>query len=340
MAVSSLLQGLVDTVLKGDATISKLDPTIRGKVITIYGSNNLGKTRNAVKFPNPIIIPLEKGCNATSGAVVLKTSTYLDVQRHVQKLTTNPQLLQALEQEPMTLIIDGLENLGLLCQRRLCSKYQVADISEGKGGYGLWGYYQKEMASLINDIVSCGYTVVFIGHEQVNKEGYRTLAGDIRNVKPILDNSDIVCYLTSNGVDENNQVIPSSAWLAETDQFFARSRFDYMDTYLPEFSASNLIEAIRVGIERQIEAEGAEVTDFTGQQDMYKSVISMNHAETVQALAEQYDQLEAIGQLAVWEETVSEHLDGITVSEAKPSQLESLHAIYSDLQCFLEQNMA
>ena len=259
MAVSNLLAGLVESTLKGKATISKLDSSIRGKIITIYGNNGLGKTKNAVKFPNPVVIPLEKGLNATSGAVVLKTATYTDVKAHVRMLTTNPQWLKALEQEPITLIFDGLENLGLLCQRWLCSKYDVADIAEGKGGYGLWGYYQKEMAALINDIVSHGYTIVFIGHEQESKEGYHSIAGDVRNVKPIRDNSDIVCYLTSNGVDENNQVIPSSAWLAETDQFFARSRFDYMDTYLEVFSAENLIEAIRVGIERQIEAEDAEV---------------------------------------------------------------------------------
>ena len=339
MAISNLLQGLVETTLRGKATISKLDSSIRGKIITIYGNNGLGKTKNAVKFPNPVVIPLEKGLNATSGAVVLKTATYTDVKAHVRMLTTNPQWLKALEQEPITLIFDGLENLGLLCQRWLCSKYDVADIAEGKGGYGLWGYYQKEMAAFINDIVSHGYTIVFIGHEQESKEGYHSIAGDVRNVKPIRDNSDIVCYLTSNGVDENNQVIPSSAWLAETDQFFARSRFDYMDTYLPVFSAENLIEAIRVGIERQIEVENAEVTDFAGQQEMYQSSVSMSHEETIGALAQQFDQLESIERLDVWEEVVARHLDGIAVSEAKPSQLENLHSIYIDLQEFLAENL-
>ena len=135
MAVSNLLAGLVESTLKGKATISKLDSSIRGKIITIYGNNGLGKTKNAVKFPNPVVIPLEKGLNATSGAVVLKTATYTDVKAHVRMLTTNPQWLKALEQEPITLIFDGLENLGLLCQRWLCSKYDVADIAEGKGGY-------------------------------------------------------------------------------------------------------------------------------------------------------------------------------------------------------------
>jgi hypothetical protein len=337
MAISSLLAGLAETTMKGRATVSKLDPSIRGKIVFTYGGNNLGKTKNAVKFPNPVVIPLEKGMNGTQGALVLKTATYTDVKMHVRTLTTNPQWLKALEQEPITIVIDGAEKLGLMCQRWLCQKYDVADISEGKGGYGLWGYYEKEIAGLVMDLTSQGYTILFIGHRQVDhKTGFITPKGDKRNIDPIIDVCDVVAYLTPNGVDENNQVIPSSAWLAETDQFFARSRFDYMDTYLETFSAGNLIEAIREGIQREIDATSGEVTDFAGQQEMYQSSIQMNHEETISALAGQYDQLANIDRLDVWEDVVARHLDGIPVSEAKPSQLENLHAIYNDLAEFLE----
>lgn len=336
MAISNLLAGLVDSTMKGRATVSKLDPSIRGKILFTYGGNNLGKTKNAVLFPNPVVIPLEKGMNGTQGAVVLKTATYTDVKMHVRTLVTNPQWLKALEQEPITIVIDGAEKLGLMCQRWLCQKYDVADISEGKGGYGLWGYYEKEIAGLVMDLTSQGYTILFIGHRQTDhKTGFVTPKGDKRNIEPIIDVCDVVAYLTPNGVDENNQVIPSSAWFAETDQFFARSRFDYMDTYLPHFTADNLIEAIRVGIERQIEAENAEVTDFVGQQEMYQSAVQMTHDETISALAGQYDQLSNADRLDVWEDVVARHLDGISVSEAKPSQLENLHAIYHELADFL-----
>ena len=65
----------------------------------------------------------------------------------------------------------------------------------------------------------------------------------------------------------------------------------------------------------------------------------MNHEETISALAGQFDQLESIERLDVWEEVVARHLDGIPVSEAKPSQLENLHSIYIDLQEFLSDNL-
>ena len=65
----------------------------------------------------------------------------------------------------------------------------------------------------------------------------------------------------------------------------------------------------------------------------------MSHEETIGALAQQFDQLESIERLDVWEEVVARHLDGIAVSEAKPSQLENLHSIYIDLQEFLAENL-
>ena len=109
-----------------------------------------------------------------------------------------------------------------------------------------------------------------------------------------------------------------------------------MDTYLEVFSAENLIEAIREGIQREIDATSGEATDFAGQQEMYQSSVQMNHEETINALAGQYDQLANVDRLDIWEDVVSRHLDGIPVSEAKPSQLENLHAIYNDLAEFLE----
>ena len=217
-----------------------------------------------------------------------------------------------------------------MCQKSICSKFDVSDIADVPHGKG-WSAYKKEMHSLVTDIVSQGFTIVFIGHTTENKDGYSTFAVDDRVAKPIKDVSDIVCFLTSNGVDENNQVIPSSAWFAETDKFFARSRFDYMDNYLEVFSAQNLIEAIRVGIERQIEAENAQVTDFDGQQEMYTSTFTMSFEETIEAIREQYMTLNDMDKLDNFQVVVERHLGDTPVSEAKPSQLENLQAIYEEL---------
>lgn len=330
MSFNNLFAELTQEVFRDSLTVSKLDPSVKGKVITLIGGNGLGKTRNAVKFPNPIVLPLERGMNAINNVPVLKTSTYADVKRHVRTLTTNRKMLDLLKTDCATIIFDGLENLALMCQKSICAKYDVSDIADVPHGKG-WSAYKKEMHSLVTDIVSQGYTIIFIGHTVETKDGYSTFAVDDRVAKPIKDVSDIVCFLTSNGVDENNQVIPSSAWFAETDKFFARSRFDYMDNYLEVFSAQNLMDAIKVGIERQIEAEDAQVTDFDGQQEMYLSSFTLTFEETIDAIREQYMALHEMDKLDVFAEVVAKHLGDTPVSEAKPSQFESLQCIYEEL---------
>ena len=330
MTLNNAFAELAQEVFRDTVTVSKLDVSVKGKVLTFLGGNNLGKTRNAVKFPNPIVIPLERGMNAIDNILTLKTSTYADVKRHVRTLTTNRKLLEMLKTECVTIIFDGLENLALMCQKSICAKFDVSDIADVPHGKG-WSAYKKEMHALVTDIVSQGYTIIFIGHSHETKEGYSTFAVDDRVAKPIKDISDIICYITPNGVDENNQVIPSSAWMAETDKFFARTRFSYMDVYLPVFSAENLMEAIRVGIERQIEAENAQVTDFNGQMEMYTSSFNMTFDEAISAIREQYMTLQEMDKLETFAEVVEKHLGETPVSEAKPSQLENLQGIYEEL---------
>lgn len=325
------IQSALGNIFRDKVTTTKISPSIKGKSFLIYGGNSLGKTTNAVKFPNPIVIPCERGLSATTGANVLKTGNYTDVKNHIRTLVTNRQMLELLKDNTLTVIIDGVDSLGLMCQRWLCNKYEVTDISEGKGGYGLWGYYEKEMANLVNDLTSVGYTLIFITHQQEDKNGYITPKGDKRTLAPIQNACDITGYLTSNGVDENGRVIPSSLHLAQTDYFFARCRFPYIETHIPVFSAENLIEAVRVGIEKQIEVENAQTTDFNGIQEIYSSSFNMTFDEAISAIREQYMTLQEMDKLETFAEVVEKHLGETPVSEAKPSQLENLQGIYEEL---------
>ena len=85
-------------------------------------------------------------------------------------------------------------------------------------------------------------------------------------MNPIIDKCDYVVYLKSNGVDSDGKIIKSSAYLAETPEFFARARIEYTPTFIKEFTAENLTKAIQEGINKKREIEGATVTSFEVQQ--------------------------------------------------------------------------
>ncbi|KOS00963.1 AAA family ATPase, partial [Paenibacillus polymyxa] len=144
-------------------------------------------------------------------------------------------------------------------------------IASGRDGFGLWKEYETAYWEEIDKLIGAGFTVVFIAHQTEDKEGKIWPKGDKRALAPVIDNSDIVVHVRSNGIDEKNQVIKSSAFLAETDKFFARSRFDYIQTGLKEFTAEALEEAIIKAIEKQEQVEGIKAVTYEEQKETLKS---------------------------------------------------------------------
>ena len=47
--------------------ISTVAQGLEGKVILVYGGNNLGKTKQATRMKNPFYLPFEAGLNAIAG---------------------------------------------------------------------------------------------------------------------------------------------------------------------------------------------------------------------------------------------------------------------------------
>jgi hypothetical protein len=157
------------------------------------------------------------------------------------------------------------------CSKFICDKYDADTIASGNDGFGLWKEYETAYFEEIDKLISAGFTVVFIAHQTADKTGKVWAKGDKRALAPIIDNSDIVVHLRSNGTNEKNEVIKSSAYLAETSEFFARSRFDYIQTYLPEFTAEALEEAVIKAIELQEEIEGITAVTYSEQKETLKS---------------------------------------------------------------------
>lgn len=339
------LAELFGNTFKTEAKISRVSEDLRGKTVCIYGSNDLGKTKQASRLPNPIFIPCEQGLNAINGAMVLRTSSWSQFTKHLKKLSDSKFTSLLDKGTEMTLIIDGVDSLGKYCQDFICSKYGVSDISEGSGDskVNLYSLYEKTFWKAINKTALLGYTVVFIDHETFDKEMDKiSLAGDKRCVKPVKDNCDITVHLVSNGVDEDNRPIPSSAYLRETEDAFARCRFTQVVSYLEEFTAENLLKAIADGIKKQNKMEGFDSVDFNEQQEIYTDDETFD--DVVNQIKQYFTTLSDLDEengneshLNKYDEMVSDVLgEDVQISQCTEKNFEALRVVRDNLEEYVE----
>jgi len=303
---------------------------LEGKTIMIYGGNGLGKTLQATRMKKPFYLPFEKGINAIAGIPFAPINSWADFKMLNKQLTGLTTVNQAKEIYS-TIIFDEVDASANYCQRYICGIYSAETIASGNGGYGLWKEYEKEYWEEINKLVGAGYTAVFIAHKTEDKNGFTLPKGDKRALSPVIDNCDIIVYVQSNGIDSEGKIIKSSGYLAQTDSFFARSRFDYIDTSLPEFTAENLEHAIIQAIERQEKVEGIKaVTDQEQKATFISVVVDYDKLmENIGKVGEKFINANKANELVI---IVEKHLGkNKKVSECTKSQIEIMEVIYSDL---------
>jgi hypothetical protein len=315
--------------------ISTVAKGLEGKVITIVGGNNLGKTKQATRMKKPLYLAFEKGLNAIAGVPFMSINKWSDFVKVVRQLEKNKEKAKEVYQ---TIIFDQVGDSAKFCSKHVCNAYGVDRIKDGNDGFGLWNEYETEYWEQISKLIGLGFTVVFIAHADADKKGKFYPKGDKRSLAPVINNSDIVVFLQSNGVDEDDRVIKSSAYLAETDEFFARSRFDYIDTYIEEYTAENLEKAIIEAIERQEEAEGIQAVTYFEQKSTQESEeydfeeLMEKATEVIGTIMEnEEDQSKKITKI------IEKHLGkGSKLSEADEDQVDIVSLIVDDLQDLLE----
>lgn len=315
-------------------SVSVVAKGLEGKMILVYGNNSTGKTKQATRMHKPFYLGFEQGIRAISGVPFLPINKWSDFKK-INKQLTDPKTLDKAKEMYQTIIFDEVFTAAKYCQDYLCKKHGVDTIGEGNGGFGLWTEYANEFWVELDKLMKSGYTLFFIGHEQETKEGKIIPKGDARSMQPVRDNADVVAYLTSNGIDEDGKVVKSSAWFAETDEFFARSRFDYIDTYLEEFSAENLEKVIAKAIERQEEEEGITAVTYKEQKDSFKSE-ELDYDELMEEIKQTGVKLHKAGKLDELQEVVEKHLGtDAKVTDCTKNQVETMSVILDDLQDLL-----
>lgn len=328
---------------------------LTGKIMMVYGGNNLGKTAQAVKFPKPLVLAAENGLNGIDGVPFIPINRWSDLKRVVNQLTA-PATRDKARELYSTIILDEVYATSIYCQDFCCSTFGdgALTMADGDSKHNLYSLYEKEYFRQINALTNAGYTIVFIAHAQENTQThYISPKGDKRCMNPIIDKCDYVIYLKSNGVDADNRVIKSSAYLAETKDFFARSRIEYTPTYIKEFTAENLAAAIQEGIDKKKELEGAKTVTFEEQQKT-KEVAPLNFdgliAEFKEIIANIPGNNDINGDTeegkkfnTFWgpniTQIVEKHLGkGLKISQCTSNQVEAIALIVDDLKAFVEEN--
>lgn len=314
-----------------EPNLSKVAKGLDGKIIMVYGGNNLGKTLQGTRMEKPLVLPFEHGLNAIADIPYFTINSWSDFKK-VNMSLTNERSLDQVKEKYQTIIFDEIDASANYCQEYICRKYDAETIGSGNDGWGLWKEYETEYWREINRLTKAGFTVYFIAHEQIDRDTKQIVPkGDKRALAPIQNLADVVVYLESSGVDEDGKVIKSRGYTAETPEFFARSRFDYMDTVIPEYTAENLEKLFERAIKKQEEVDG--VVAVTHEEQVEDQRVELDYDEIIAGIKEQFMRLKDEGKSEKYLEVVEEELgEGTIISEVSKKKVESLDIILYKLK--------
>jgi hypothetical protein len=320
--------------------ISTVAKGLDGKIILIYGTNSTGKTKQATRMEKPFYLGFEAGINAIAGIPFLPINKWSDFKK-INKQLTDPRTLSKAKENYQTIIFDEVWASAQMAERFIVQKYGAEHIGEqapqGESRPNLYKEYEKEYWDEFTKLTKAGYTVVFIGHEAIDNDTKQIIPkGDKRSMQVVRDNADITVYLKSNGVDEEGKVIKSSGYTAQTSEYFARSRFDYLPTIIEEFTAENLESAIIEAIEKEEEINGTATVSYEAHVANHTSeVLDFNQLKTdiQNAVTEYAKTVENPEDLqATIVKITDKHLGkGRTLKEVTEDQVEQLSLILDDV---------
>ena len=136
----------------------------RAQKVVLYGSEGIGKSTFAAKFPNPLFIDTEGG------------TSHMDVRR-IEKPQTWDELIAVLNEVAITknlcesLVIDTADWAEQLAISHICTKYKKTGLEEFGYGKG-YTYLAEEFISffeVLDKIIASGVNVVVTAHAKMRK---------------------------------------------------------------------------------------------------------------------------------------------------------------------------
>ena len=248
--------------------VSKVVKGMEGKALFLYGSNGVGKTLNATKAPKPYVICFENGLGAISGVPHARMKKWTDFLSIVKQFTS-PTTREQAKKMYKTIVVDGADGLGHLCDPYVASLYGAESVRSGNSGYGLWTEFADELRKPIKALCSSGFTIIFLGHEAErelpcatpNKDGeYKCRKlypkGEKRAIDVIIDECDIVGYIQAQPATVLGEEILSSIYFANNNAFIAKTRYTMLPRMIEEWNYDKLEKAIVAAIEAEEKISG------------------------------------------------------------------------------------
>ena len=147
----------------------KIDRAVK---TVVYGSEGIGKSTFASRFPDPIFIDTEGGTAQMDVRRVEKPQTWDELIAIVNKVAATPDICK-------TLIIDTADWAEQLCVAHVCQKYKQNSIESFGYGKG-YTYLAEEWSRLLaacDAIISSGKHVVIVAHAKQRKQELPDEAG-------------------------------------------------------------------------------------------------------------------------------------------------------------------
>ena len=136
----------------------------RAQKVVLYGSEGIGKSTFAARFPNPLFIDTEGG------------TSHMDVRR-IEKPQTWDELISVLNEVAITknlcesLVIDTADWAEQLAISHICTKYKKTGLEEFGYGKG-YTYLAEEFIAffeVLDKIIASGVNVVVTAHAKMRK---------------------------------------------------------------------------------------------------------------------------------------------------------------------------
>ena len=135
--------------------------------LVAYGSEGVGKSTFASKFPEPLFIDTEGGTKQLDVSRFPTPETWNDLLEEIDAIIEEPDACQ-------TLVIDTIDRAEVLLINTILDEGKVDSIEKYAGGYGkgwtcLQERFQKDLLNRLDRVIAKGVNVVLLAHAQMRK---------------------------------------------------------------------------------------------------------------------------------------------------------------------------